>query len=151
MKILLALALTSVAVFQQSTPVSPGIHDETLPLSGGKTLTYAVSIPRGYASQAVPLVLVLHSRGARMSQYGREFMKELVQPSLAELGGILVAPDCPTNAWSDPQSESAVMALMTRALETYTIDRKRVLVTGYSMGGSGTWFMASRHPDLLTA
>src|SRR5215467_4039599 len=120
MKALLALALSTVVA--QSTP-SPGIHDETLPLPGGKTLTYAVSIPRGYASQAVPLVLVLHSGGARIPHYGREFMRELAQPALAELGGILIAPDCPTNSWSDPQSESAVMALMTRALETYTIDR----------------------------
>jgi len=148
MKILLVLALATIAA--QSTPISPGIHDETLPLPGGKTLTYAVSIPRGYASQAVPLVLSLHSGGARPPHYGREFMKALVQPALTELGGILVAPDCPTNAWSDPQSEAAVMALMTRALQTYTIDKSRVLVTGYSMGGSGTWFIASRHPDLFT-
>src|SRR5689334_18184203 len=116
MKILLALALT--AVVAQPPPAGPGIHDETLPMPGGKTLTYAVSIPRGYGSQAVPLVLSLHSGGARVPHYGREFMKALVQPALTEFGAIFLAPDCPTSAWSDPQSEAAVMALMTQALQT---------------------------------
>jgi len=149
MKILLALVL--IALGGQSTAVSPGIHDEMLPLSGGRSLTYSVSVPKGYASQPVPVVLSLHSGGARVPHYGREFMKALIQPALSELGGIIVAPDCPTNAWSDPESEAAVMALMTRILQSYTIDRSRILVTGYSMGGSGTWFLASHHADLFTA
>ena len=43
------------------------------------------------------------------------------------------------------------MALLQKVLAEYTIDRKRVLVTGFSLGGRGTWFMASHHPDLFTA
>jgi predicted peptidase len=30
------------------------------------------------------------------------------------------------------------------------VDRARVLITGFSMGGRGTWYMAARHADLLT-
>ena len=36
-------------------------------------------------------------------------------------------------------------------LESYLIDRERVLVTGYSMGGGGTWHMAANHQDIFTA
>jgi predicted peptidase len=36
-------------------------------------------------------------------------------------------------------------------LSQFNIDRRRVLVTGFSLGGRGTWFMASRHADLFTA
>ena len=36
-------------------------------------------------------------------------------------------------------------------MREYTIDRKRVLVVGYSMGGRGTWHMASQHQELFTA
>jgi predicted peptidase len=36
-------------------------------------------------------------------------------------------------------------------MRNYAIDRRRILVVGFSMGGRGTWFMASRHADLFTA
>jgi predicted peptidase len=31
--------------------------------------------------------------------------------------------------------------------EHYAIDRNRMLVTGFSMGGAGTWFMSTHHPE----
>ena len=42
------------------------------------------------------------------------------------------------------------MALLEGILETYNIDRARILVTGFSLGGRGTWFFATRHPDFFT-
>ncbi len=36
-------------------------------------------------------------------------------------------------------------------MENYAIDRDRVIVTGYSMGGMGTWYLASRHPGRFAA
>jgi predicted peptidase len=44
-----------------------------------------------------------------------------------------------------------VMALLGSVLDDYAVDRRRILVTGFSLGGRGTWFMASRHADLFTA
>ena len=63
----------------------------------------------------------------------------------------MIAPDCPTAAWSDAAADKAVMTLINDAMRAYAIDRKRVLVVGYSMGGRGTWYMASHHQDLFTA
>ena len=58
---------------------------------------------------------------------------------------------CPTRAWSDPAAEKAVMALMESVLREYSVDRRRILVIGFSLGGGGTWFLESRHSDLFTA
>jgi predicted peptidase len=69
---------------------------------------------------------------------------------LKPLDAIIVAPDCPTRTWTDSGSEQAVLALLQDVLRQYSIDRRRILVTGYSMGGRGTWFMAARHADLFT-
>jgi predicted peptidase len=148
-----AVLAAAVAVFiNQATPASPGVHDLTLQVPGGGAMTYALSIPRGYSpDHAVPLVLVLHSGGARIPNYGREFMKGLVLPALGDLRGIMIAPDCPAASWTDATADQLVMTLLQQTLENYAIDRRRVLVTGYSMGGRGTWFMASHHPDLFTA
>lgn len=123
-----------------------------MPLADGGDLLYGLSLPDGYvAGQPRPLVLALHPGGERMVYYGSAYTRAVVEPALAELGAIIVAPDCPTNAWTDETSERAVMALLDRVLREYAVDRARVLVVGFSMGGRGTWFFSSRHPDLFTA
>ena len=143
---LMATALT------QSAPISPGVHELTFATPGGGSMLYAISIPRNYDPQMpAPLVLVLHSGGERMRYYGSAFMRLLVAPALGDLRPIMIAPDCPTNSWSDAPAEEAVMALLQSVLSQFNIDRRRVLVTGFSLGGRGTWFMASRHADLFTA
>jgi predicted peptidase len=78
-------------------------------------------------------------------------MRSIFVPGLRELGAITIAPDCPTRAWTDPQAERAVMSLIAAVRDEFAIDRRRILVVGFSLGGSGTWFLSSRHPDLFTA
>ena len=77
-------------------------------------------------------------------------MRGIVSPALKDLNAIIVAPDCPTRSWSDPAAEQAVMALLQNVMKEYAVDRRRILVTGFSLGGRGTWFMSSRHADLFT-
>jgi predicted peptidase len=43
------------------------------------------------------------------------------------------------------------MALMDSITANYTIDTKRIVVTGFSAGGRGTWFYAASYPDFFTA
>jgi predicted peptidase len=41
----------------------------------------------------------------------------------------------------------AVNALLDMVMARYAIDKKRVAVTGYSMGGSGSWHWAEKFPE----
>jgi predicted peptidase len=60
----------------------------------------------------------------------------------------IVAPHCPAGrGW---QSEQLV-ALLDSALAALPIDPNRVVVTGLSMGGYGTWDLAIRHPERFAA
>ena len=126
-----------------------------MPIEGGGEMLYALLVPDdGPAGTPRPLILALHPGGERTRYYGEAYARMMVAPAASELGGIgaiIVAPDCPTRSWADAQSDRAVMALLDLVMRDHKVDRKRVLVTGYSMGGRGTWFMASRHPDLFTA
>jgi predicted peptidase len=147
MKTLFIAALA--ALFAQTTP--PGIHDLTADVPGVGMVDYGLSVPRGYsADRPAPLVLALHSGGERPQHYGSAFTRLLVLPGVDALRPIILAPDCPADSWSDPAADAAVMALLDRVMKEYAIDKHRVLVTGYSMGGRGTWFMASAHPELFT-
>jgi predicted peptidase len=108
--------------------------------------------PNGHrASEPAPLILVLHPGGARGPGYGAEFARRVVEPALRQLKAVIVAPDCLERAWSDAGCEKAAITVIEQAMRAYNIDRKRVLVVGYSMGGRGTWHMAAQHPDLFTA
>jgi predicted peptidase len=41
--------------------------------------------------------------------------------------------------------------VVQKVLREYAVDRRRILVTGFSLGGRDMWFLASRRADLCTA
>ena len=134
-------------------PESPGVYEELFGPEDGQPVRYTLSIPKGYEpGRPSPLVLALHYGGRVTPYYSKGFLLELVEPGLRGLGAIIVAPDCPSpNGWTDPESDKSVTALFQYLLKHYEVDRSRLLVTGYSMGGHGTWYMAAEHADLFTA
>ena len=135
-----------------SLPTAKGLHQLQADIPDVGRVRYAISIPDGFdPAKPAPLIVVLHPGGGRIPYYGAEFTQRIVEPGLRQLRAIMIAPDCPTASWSDPPSDKTVMTLINSLLGEYAIDRKRVLVVGYSMGGHGTWFMASQHQDLFTA
>jgi len=114
-------------------------------------LYYGIEIPPSYQPQnPVPLVLALHYGGVFSDYYGKSFALNLVEPGLEELEAIIISPTCPMGDWNTPISEKAVMALIDHILSNYSIDQRRILVTGYSMGANGTWYFAAKYPDLFS-
>ena len=63
----------------------------------------------------------------------------------------MIAPDCAGADWTDPRSEADVLVATDWAQHEYRIDPARTLLTGYSMGAMGTWYLAARHQDLFRA
>jgi len=129
-----------------------GISQHTLALPDGSTVRYTLSIPQGYLpGEPVPLVMALHYGGKVTPFYGRNILELLIEPALRELGAIIVAPDVLDPGWTDARDEAAVLALLDHVIATHAVDEKRILCTGYSMGGSGTWYLGNRHQDRFTA
>jgi predicted peptidase len=113
---------------------------------------YTIAVPANYPDEGpVPLILALHFAGHGTPFYGRTVLEELVEPALSSLGAILLAPDCTAEAWNNPQSEADVITLLDYVSNSYPIDPKKVVVVGYSMGGSGAWYLAAQHPGRFSA
>ncbi|MDA1195450.1 MAG: dienelactone hydrolase family protein [Planctomycetota bacterium] len=53
------------------------------------------------------------------------------------------------DTWNSVHGERFLLTLIEIAKAQYDIDPDRVYSMGFSMGGSGSFFMAGRHPDLL--
>lgn len=131
--------------------LSPGFHQ--LPVSMGidGELLCGAWVPVIPPNQRVPLIVALHPAGPRTNYRGYGFMQTLVQPAMADVGAIIIAPDNPGDDWIDKKSEQAIIQLIALIKEEWPIDPDRIIVTGYSMGGIGTWFMADKHPGLFYA
>lgn len=140
---------TSTAVEEPSPMPESGIREATWVTPGGMRLRYTISVPSMAVGDRVPLIIALHGRPASDTVphfYGGRGLRLLFQPALEPLGAIIVAPDAPSNNWTAPGAEQAVLDLLNELMVRYPIDPQRTMLTGFSMGGMGTWFIVGKHP-----
>lgn len=152
------LSLSPIGVAAQvvgDPPVlTPGLHNLKLLRADEPAIRYAIRIPGNYSpSTPVPLILALHFGVGRgdAAGAGGDVVKILIGPALAELGAIIVAPDSVRGNWSTRENEEAVNALLDMVVADYSIDKKKIAVTGYSMGGTGSWHFAEKFPERFSA
>ena len=132
-----------------SSVTVPGTYEMTLP---DAERPYTLIIPDGYTGEEpVPLIVSLHYGGRVTPFYGRGLLESLIEPVLRDLGAILVGPDSAAGDWANPVAEEHVLELMDYIGGQYNIDPSKTLLTGYSMGGRGTWYLAARHPERFKA
>ncbi len=63
---------------------------------------------------------------------------------------LIIAPQCPAgDSWLLHLPE--LLAIVEVTCEQYGVDPSRIIITGYSMGGNGTWVLASRWPERFAA
>ena len=149
---LLATGVAAQAV--DSSALTPGLHSMVLAHADKPEIHYAISIPPNYSpTTPVPLILALHFGvgGGNAAGAGRDVVRILVGPALAELGAIIVAPDSVRGDWSSPENEKAVNVLLDFVVAQYAIDERKIAVTGYSMGGAGSWHFAEKFPERFSA
>jgi predicted peptidase len=151
--LLTAFLLSSVGVEAQTDDAiavtTPGTYQLTLPGSGRR---YTLSIPDGYtAGEPTPLILSLHYGGTVTPFFGRGLLQGLIEPALRDLGAIIVAPDSAAGRWTNPTAEQHVLQLLDYIEANYNVDTDKTLLTGYSMGGGGTWYLTPRHPERFKA
>ena len=146
----LAVALcTGVAV--AADPVAGAQESAHLQRSIAVELDYLIYLPEGYEEQeSWPLLLFLHGSGERGDDLER--VKVHGPPKLIAAGRsfpmIVVSPQCAAGKRWQPVELSA---LLDELEEQHRVDADRIYVTGLSMGGFGTWALASHEPGRFAA
>lgn len=119
------------------------------------SLKYLLYLPKGYGEkkdQKWPVLLFLHGAGERGNDLN--LVKKHGPPKLIEAGKdlpfIVVSPQCPITSWW-PEQVDALVGLLDEIESKYAVDREREYVTGLSMGGFGTWALATRYPGRFAA
>ena len=128
------------------------MYNLTLTRTGGPPVRYAIYIPDDYLPPAkIPLVLALHFGANPATGAGRALLEILVAPVLSDLGAIIVAPDSLGGGWETAENDRAVTQLLDAVVANYSVDPARVVVTGFSMGGRGTWHFGAKYPQRFSA
>lgn len=144
--------------------------------SNGISLPYRLLYPGAPASGKLPLVLVLHGGGER----GNDNEKQLthganlfIDPSNRKnFPAYVLFPQCPGDGyWASatiergtnpfkieldyskpiPKGLEATVELVRHLIKTEKIDKKRIYITGLSMGAMGTFEAVQRYPKIWAA
>ncbi len=113
---------------------------------------YLVSYPENFdENNKYALVIFLHGAGTRSADTdilrGNACFLNLAKRQ--NRGYVLFAPLCSVNNWNEVMP--TLIKLVDKARELPYIDETRVHLTGNSMGGYGTWELASLRPDLFAS
>jgi predicted peptidase len=130
---------------------------------GTHTLPYRLFVPRDYdPSQAYPMVIYLHHGGAIGTDNRAQLFFDLifypvdvpqlvfVKPENQKVWPcFMMAPQTPSD-W-DPTYLGLTVEVLDALQQEFHIDSARVYVTGYSLGGFGTWDAITHYPGKFAA
>jgi predicted peptidase len=114
---------------------------------------YLLQLPKDYDKDKTkqwPLILFLHGSGERGNDISK--VKWHGPPHLVAKGRdlpfIVVSPQCPSGKQWVPVE---LAALLDQVESQYRVDTNREYCTGLSMGGFGTWALATEFPQRFAA
>jgi predicted peptidase len=147
---LLALALAAAA----ASRIETGFLDREITL-GSVSYRYQVYVPAHYVrSKTLPVILFLHGAG----EGGEDGLLETqvglgpaIRQARHRFPFIVVFPQARRDQfWA---GEMATLALKTldQMVKEFNGDPRRLYVTGISMGGFGTWYVAAKAPGKFAA
>lgn len=121
-----------------------------------KTYRYQVYVPSQYTkNKKWPVVLFLHGKGERgedgllQTDVG---IAQAIRRHVDRFPVIVVLPQCPSDGhWTQPLMAKQALKTLDKTIQEFNIDPQRVYLTGISMGGAGTWYLAAANPNKFAA
>ena len=115
---------------------------------------YLSYTPKEYNTDTLkkwPLIIYLHGGSRRgndlIKLYADGIPDQLYRGR--EFPFIIIAPQCPEHIrWS---TDNWFDNLYKDVNDKYRIDTNRIYLTGFSLGGAGTWYIAAKYPDKFAA
>jgi hypothetical protein len=118
----------------------------------GRVQPYGVYVPSTYdGSRPVPLTWLLHSLVMNHNQYG-SLSPKLLQAACERRGSICATtlgrgPD----GWYHDEAELDFFEVWHALATSYRLDGERTALSGYSMGGYGTYKLGLEYPQLFAS
>jgi len=152
------LLLTAMALAvppAKAKKIETGFLDRTVTVAGTE-YKYQVFVPDNWTKKKKwPVVLFLHGAGER----GDDGLIETevgvgtaIRRDRSRFPAIVVMPQCRKNVWwAGSTMPDVAMAALAEAESEFNGDRTRIYLTGLSMGGYGSWYLAGKYPGKFAA
>jgi predicted peptidase len=151
-----ALVVASVPIIVAAQKVETGFLNRLVKVNGS-VYRYVVYVPREFTrTRSWPVIVQLHGGGV----YGSDGLKHTegglaraIRVNPERFAAIVVFPQAHADSTPGWQLEGgqAALAVLDITIREFNGDPKRVVLTGYSAGGNGTWSIASRYPERFAA
>lgn len=144
----------NTALQPSNAPTGTGFITKTLQQSDHSRL-YAVFIPHTYnPNEKYPVIVFLHGIGEAGSDC-RSNLRVGLAPFIADNSAnfkfIVIFPQS-TGGWDENSSAATdVIATLDQVQKDYSIDPDRVILTGLSTGGYGTWAIGAKYKNRFAA
>jgi len=115
-----------------------------------RTMNYGVAYPDSY--EGLPLLIYLHGAGERGENFDHVYLHAIPKLILEgrEFPAVVLYPQCPGPfIWNNMVKE--LKCIIDSVVAEYGIEKDRIMLTGSSMGGYGTWEMAMCYPEFFAA
>lgn len=129
---------------------------DTLACRDGVSRHFFFRLPASYdPGKPAPLLLYLHggvSREALPDLGDKDFPEGFLTQWATERGMIIVVPTAQLHAtWWDEVGAEHLLRILRVLKSRLAVDHERVFVSGFSDGGSGSYFLAQFHPTDFAA
>ena len=125
-----------------------GRRDATLPLTHDRLWECSIYVPESVITDSLPLCLALHG-GNEEPGAAKRLMDHLIYPALKEQNIILFAPV--GGIWWSDITEQRIHLLVDYIKEYWPIDTQKIIVAGYSNGGTVSTYLPLKNPSLFDA
>lgn len=97
-----------------------------------------------------PLVFSMHGG---VGGAGREAHKstQCIEAALESINAFVISPNADKAQWYTFHNQNKMARIITLAVRNWPIDTAKMVATGYSDGGNGTWFLAENYPNVFSA
>ena len=151
----IVIAALLIAAPAEAKKTETGFLDRTVTIAGSE-YKYQVFVPENWAkNKKWPIILFLHGAGERgddgliQTEVG---IGTAVRRYRDRFPAVVVMPQCRKNVWwSESTMADMAMAALAAAQKEFHGDPARTYLTGLSMGGYGTWYLAGKYPGTFAA
>lgn len=139
---------TMVRIFPSRLNLGEGKDYSKTPELLGQLQAYSLYVPKGYdLAKPAGFSLNLHSLGEHHWQYNSSLGVQQIGEARANL---VATPEARgEDGWYQNEAEFDVFEVWNDVARRYSLDPDRAISAGYSMGGMGTYRLATLYPDLF--
>lgn len=168
--VIITTLLLNACEVENITPIPKWTWDDTdaafadIQITPGSTIDIVLEVPEAPYEWSLRIIVpqnidevngnpLVYSMHGGVGGAGRQAHKglECFTSAWESINAFVISPNADRVQWYETYSQIKVTKLIALALENWPIDDSKIVASGYSDGGNGTWFLAEAYPDVFSA